>query len=135
VVKVELVPASLWTGEHPVSAAAWAFREDRASYSEESAGEDKTYPFIRHTLAMEFPAARESRAAVEELAAYVAEGVVAVITMASGEVVVAGHSARFGAGYPLRLVKTETTSGRTPADFPTLTVTLESVDADISKTK
>jgi hypothetical protein len=130
--RVEIVPASLWTEGALPFAAAWAFREDRAWYSEESVGGHKPFRLVRHTLVMEFPAAEKSRMAVKELSACNQEGVVAMVTMASGEVIVAGRSSRFGTGYPLRLVKTESASGRTPADFPTITVTLESIDAEIS---
>jgi hypothetical protein len=78
---------------------------------------------------MEFPATAQGRKAVDELSAYSREGVVAVVTMASGEIVVAGYSSGFGTLYPLRLVKTESTSGHTPADLPTIAVTLQSIDA------
>ena len=145
VAKVELIPttavasvdfathnyAALASIAQAVGASAWAFREDCAWYSEESVGDEKLSSLVRHTLVMEFPATHDSCRAVNGLADTSAvEGVAAVITMASGEVIIAGYSSRFGVEYPLRVVKREITSGRTPADFPTVTITLESVDAD-----
>ncbi len=54
-----------------------------------------------------------------------AHGLVARVTLASGEVVVCGLSPRFGTAYPMRVSKIERSSGRSPADFPTVEVTLE----------
>lgn len=131
VAKVELVPASEYAGTASARGPAQDFREDRAHYSETPARESPLAPLTKHTLVMELPATAESRRATGELAAIsAAEGVAAVVTLASGEVIVAGYSARFGTRYPLRVTKIESVSGRTPADFPTITVTLESVDAD-----
>ena len=128
---MELTPAPLWTGVPSASSSTWTFREDRARYSEEQSGSSPLAPLVQHTLVMEFPATKGSRSIVEGLiTACRTGGVVAVVTMASGEKIVAGSSIRFGAGYPLRMVKIESTSGRTPADFPTIAVTLESIDAD-----
>ena len=124
---VELVPASKYAGGTPSASAVRAFREDRARYREERTGGPLS-PLVRHTLVMELPATPKGRRAADELAVVCrTEGVVAVVTMASGEVLVAGHSARFGTLYPLRLAGTEYTSGNTPADFPIITLTLESI--------
>jgi hypothetical protein len=85
-------------------------------------------PVVRHTLEMEFAADRAGRRAVDELSATAAsEGVVAVVTMASGEVVVAGYSPRFGTEYPLRMTKREADSGFSPGDFPAISLILEAV--------
>jgi hypothetical protein len=127
VAKVELIPASEYAGGAPPASSVWAFREDRARYSEEQMPTGALVPLVRHTLEMEFPADPASREAVDELAATArAEGVVAVVTMASGEVIVAGYSSRFAEAYPLRITGRNVTSGRTPADFPTIALTLQS---------
>jgi hypothetical protein len=128
VAKVELTPAPEYAGAvstpRPADFAVWAFAEDRAHYSETLEG-----AVVRHTLAMEFAATAESRAAIDSLAAVAAaRGVVARVTLASGETLVAGYSLRFGAGYPLRLVRREASSGRAPGDLPTISITLESID-------
>lgn len=124
VAKVELVPASEYAADKPSSGSAWAFREDRARYTEEGT----RAALVKHTLIMELPATPESRLAVDRLVDLsLGEGVVAVVTMASGEVVVAGYSSRFGSLYPLRSTGTEYSSGNTPADFPAITITLESI--------
>jgi hypothetical protein len=76
---------------------------------------------------MELAATPEARSAVRELAAVCrGEGVVARVTMASGEVLQAGYSPLYGALYPLRLAGVEYRSGNTPADLPTIVVTLQS---------
>lgn len=126
--RVELVPASEYAADKPSSGFAWAFREDRARYTEETAGGSALSALVKHTLIIELAATPESRRAAGELAdTSVGQGVVAVVTMASGEVVVAGYSSRFGALYPLRITASEYSSGNTPADFPTITLTLQSV--------
>ena len=148
VAKVELIPASqagaeaaagFATQKEVVTAlaasAAWAFREDRAHYSEERVSKEPLTPLVRHTLEMELPATATGRRSVEELATVSrGRGVVAVVTMASGEALVAGWSERFGGRYPLRLTDVKSISGRSPGDFPTISLTLESVDADPSPT-
>jgi hypothetical protein len=127
VAKVELTPASEYAGavsaSRPADFAAWAFAEDRAAYSETLEG-----ALVRHTLAMEFAATSESRAAIDALVAVAAaSGVVARVTLASGETLVAGYSSRFGAGYPLRVTALTASSGRAPGDLPTISLTLESL--------
>ncbi len=149
VTKVELIPASAATAaaglatqnEAPKALAAlaagapWAFREDRAHYSEESAIGAMQSSLVRHKLEMDIPATATGRRLMGELAAVcLTEGVVAVVGMASGETVAVGWSTRFGALYPLRVAAVKTVSGRSPADFPTISVILESVDADPSPT-
>ena len=131
VTKVELIPASSYAGGVPPAGSAWAFREDRARYSEEITDGGPLVRLVRHTLVMELAATAESRRAVDELAALCqTEGVVAVVTMASGELLAAGYSNRFGTLYPLRVAAVEYSSGNTPADFPTIALTLRSTDAD-----
>ncbi len=132
VARVGLIPASKYAGSAPpATPAVWAFREDKARYSEETTGGQPIAKMVRHTLEMEFAANPATRAAVDELrAAAASEGVVALVTMASGRVVVAGWSRRFGTRYPLRLVAESVSSGEAPADCPTVRVTLESTDAD-----
>jgi hypothetical protein len=77
---------------------------------------------------MELAATPEARLAVDELAAVCRrEGVVARVTMASGEVFTVGYSPLFGTLYPLRLAGVEYSSGEVPADFPTITLTLQSI--------
>ncbi len=106
VTKVELIPASEYAGAVP-SSVEWAFREDRAHYSEERVAKtplSSLSPLVRHTLEMDIPATATGRRRVDELAAVcTGEGVVAVVTMASGETVAVGWSARFGVRYPLRV--------------------------------
>ncbi len=128
--KVELATASEWAArESAAPRSGWAFREDRAGYTEERVGGESLSPLVRHTLTMELPATPAARRAVDELISVASsEGVVAVVTMASGEVVVAGCSERFGVAYPLRPAGLESASGRTPADYPTITLTLECID-------
>jgi hypothetical protein len=83
---------------------------------------------------MEIAATPEGRCAVDELVELCrTEGVVAAVTLASGEVIAVGYSARFGTLYPLRAAGVEYSSGSTPADFPTIVLTLRSTDADRSK--
>ncbi len=142
---VSLVPAGSFAGavgnssgdgfvsfEASEDTVEYVFREDRAHYSETLSGED-LQPLVRHTLVMEFPAGRAACRATTELVERSGEGFVAIVTMASGERVVAGWSVRFGAGYPLRVAKVLRDQGSVPADFPVITLTLESVDADFSK--
>ncbi len=129
VAKVELTPAPEYAGgvPSPAGSSPWAFRKDRARYSEEWVGARPLSGMVKHTLEMEFAATAESRRAVDELAQVcAARGVVAVVTMASGETLVAGYSSRFGVEYPLRMAKREETSGRLPGDMPTIAVVLES---------
>ena len=113
------------------SGASYDFREDGAQYSETLTGDD-SQPLVRHTLVMEFPAEKAARSTVDELLAHSHEGFVAVVTRASGEQLLVGYSPRFGAAYPLRVTKVGSTSGSKPADFPALTLTLESIDANQS---
>ncbi len=123
---VELIPASEYAGGTPSASSVRAFREDRARYSEVRTG-GPLVQLVRHTLVMELAATPETRRATRELASVCrTEGVVAVVTTASGELLVAGYSARFATLYPLRLTGMEYSSGNTPADFPTITLTLES---------
>jgi hypothetical protein len=120
VAKVELTPASKYAGADP-AATTWAFREDRAAYTETRQG-----ALTRRTLSIEFAATPTARAAVDALVDVAAsEGVVARVTMASGEVIVAGHSSRFGSSYPLRPTSLSSVSGLTPGDMPTISLTLE----------
>jgi hypothetical protein len=111
------------------SGAAYSFREDGASYSETLAGSPQQ-PLVRHTLVMEFPAGEESRRAVDELLAYSAGGFVAVVTLASGELLTVGYSMRFRTDYPLRVAALASATGSVPSDFPALVITLESCDAN-----
>lgn len=120
--RVELFPAPQWAGTDSQSVGAWTFCEDRARYRTEVRADG----LVGRTLEMTFPSTAQGRAAVERLSSFSA-GVVARIVLASGETVVAGWSERFGTAYPLRVVKTAVDSGQTPADFPTVTVTLECV--------
>lgn len=125
--------------------AEYVFREDRATYSETVSGEPLA-PLVHRTLTMELPAAPEpvsgsgpvsgsvsgsvsaGQAVAELLEHSPTRGFVARVTLASGEVVVAGWNPRFGCAYPLRVTKLERSSGSEPADFPTLAVTLECTD-------
>ncbi len=145
VAKVELIPAGSFAGMGEAggvggvgevgsvpAAAGYAFREDRAHYSETRSG-DGLQMLVHHSLVMEFPAGEAARRAADELVARSGEGFVAIVTTASGERLSAGWSERFGTGYPLRVAKVSSASGSVPADFPAITVTLESVDADFSK--
>jgi len=134
--KVELVPAPLWAGTgspFPPGAVEWAFREDRAHYREELTGDEPLVPLVRHVLEMELPLDAASRRAVASLQAANAAGFVAIVTLASGERLTVGRSARFGTLYPLRVAACDLGSGRTPADLPTATLRLESVDASTSE--
>ncbi len=132
VAKVELIPASSFAGVgFHTATAGYDFREDCAHYSETHSG-DGLQILVRHSLVMEFPAGEAARRAAGELAAKSGEGFVAIVTTAAGERLLAGWSARFGTGYPLRVAKVSSASGSVPADFPAVTVTLESTDADFS---
>jgi hypothetical protein len=128
VAKVELVPASEYAGGVPPAGSAWAFREDRARYLARQAGASVLVPLTRHILQIDLAATPSGRRAADELcAAAAAPGIVAVVTTASGETLTAGYSPRFGSAYPLRLTRREDDSGLSPADFPTISITLESV--------
>jgi hypothetical protein len=120
--KVELTPASKYAGADPsTSTVAWAFREDRAAYTQTRQG-----PLVLHTLTMEIAATTAARGAVDVLTGVAdSQGVVARVTLASGEVLVAGHSNRFGVQYPMRLTRVETISGHSPNDVPTIFLTFE----------
>lgn len=102
--------------------ANYSFREDRAHYTSDRVGEPLK-PLTRHTLAMELPATDRTRLAADQIRT--ADGLVARITMASGEVVVVGWSQAFAAAYPLRLTAMEAVSGSFPGDYPTVKLTLE----------
>jgi len=134
--KVELIPAPEWAGVGSSSPpmAAWAFCEDRAHYSEELTGAHPRVPLVLHTLDATIAATPESRRAVRELRAVNGAGFVARVTLASGERVVVGSSARFGVEYPLRLAECSLASGHTPADLCALTLKFVSTDADSSET-
>jgi hypothetical protein len=128
VAEVELIPASLYAGEAPTAPLPWAFREDRARYREEQMAGSVLAPLVKRTLEMEFAADPAGRRAMDELSeTAAAQGVVAVVTMASGEVIVAGYSLRFGTEFPMRVTGREADSGLSPGDFPTLSLTLESI--------
>lgn len=143
VVKVALTPASDFAGatgaaggteangDTGAAGAEYVFREDGALYTETLSG-DPLQPLVRHTLVMEFPAGEASRRAVDELVRGTAGGFVARIVLASGERLTAGYSARFGTAYPLRVTGVASVSGSTPADLPSIELTLESEDADRS---
>jgi hypothetical protein len=125
VAKVELIPASDYdAGSDPATDCGWAFCEDRATYTVLREG-----ALTRHTLIMEFAATADARNAIDRLAAVAAaQGIVARVTLASGQVVVAGYSTRFATTYPLRPTSLTDASGRTPGDMPTISITLESTD-------
>lgn len=142
IAKVEIVPACCFAGagfdpgtgslacvETTDGFAGYAFREDRAHYSESLSA-----ALVKHTLDMEFAAGEEARRAVDELVRRSGEGFVAVVTTAGGERIVVGWSARFGTGYPLRVTNISSVSGSVPEDVPSVKVTLESEDADPSST-
>ncbi len=142
---VELVPAHAFRGaeydrdtECFISVdtsepfAAYVFREDRASYTEESS-DTGGLPLVKHILKMEFPAGAETNRALAELCALSAGGFAAIVTTGRGERLLAGYSTRFGTQYPLRPAKVSSASGSHPSDFPSVTVTFESTDAEYSK--
>ncbi len=110
--------------------AAYVFREDRASYTEEAFGAGGQ-PLVRHTLKVEFPAGEETHLALTELSE--TTGFIALITTGAGQRLLAGYSPRFGAKYPLRLTKGFSDSGSRYPDFPSVTVIFESTDTEYSK--
>lgn len=132
----------------------YVFREDGARYSEtlvdasgnplndmpkdplkaarSSRPSNPLLPLVRHTLEMDFPAGPSTRRALDELLARSGAGFVAIVTTASGERLTVGCSARFGTAYPLRVTGLTSKSGSSPADLPAATLTLESIDADLS---
>ncbi len=130
VAKVELVLANTFAAQpDPASGfATYVFREDMAHYECTSVGEP-TRPLTEHTLVMELPAVAETRVAVEQLRRSC--GVVAIITLASGETLTVGHTPTFGTAYPLRVTAVESTSGLVPGDFPTVKITLQCTDNSI----
>ena len=145
IVSVELIAAADFTGavynhagacftsaETSGPFAAYVFREDRAAYTEEASGNDGQ-PLVKHTLKVEFPAGPETDGAVAGLSAAASGGFVAIVTTGTGQRLLAGYSVRFGTQYPLRPVKVSSASGSCPSDFPSVTVTLESTDAEYSK--
>ncbi len=129
--RVELVPASRYAGRASAGAAGWAFVEDRARYTQSALPEGGPVVLVRHTLAMKLPDNPDTRRSIADLLAVAAaEGVVALVTLASGRLLTAGYSVRFGTAYPLRVTGLESNTGAVPADLPTITLTLESIDAD-----
>lgn len=123
---------SLSRFESSQTPAEYAFREDRASYSE-TLLRDGMQCTVKHTLVMELPSGGGVHRAAGELARRSDEGFVAVVTKASRERIVVGYSSRFGVRYPLRVTRMVSASGSAAADFPSVEITLESIDADISK--
>ncbi|WP_307756656.1 hypothetical protein [uncultured Alistipes sp.] len=104
--------------------------EDRSSYTETldtEAGPQR----VRHTLKL--VVSREAAytlfgSAFRRTAA--SEGLVAVVTMASGERLLTGWSTRLGTEQPLRLASMCNESGVKPLDGTPVVVTLTSEDAD-----
>lgn len=144
IVRVELIRASDFRGARFDAAAGcftspetvspfagWSMREDGASYTEERK-DDSGAPMIEHTLEMTLPGGPETRRAVAELSAASAGGLVAIVTTREGERLLAGYSRRFGTAYPLRLAAAVSAAGESPADIPSETIVLSSLDADRS---
>ncbi len=107
--------------------ALYNFKEDEAEYSEQLSTQNGITA-VDHRLSffierMDVATIR----AVEELAS-ATRGVVALITMATGETFVAGISGKFGTERPLRLNSAQASSGRRMADETGETITLESRD-------
>lgn len=65
---------------------------------------------------------------VAQLASMSRRGVVAILTLTSGDSWVVGYSRRGGADYPLRLLGAEAVSCAKRAQMPTTTIVLGSVD-------
>ncbi len=117
--RVELVSAPQFTPSAP--GAEWVFREDHAEYSCELLDGG----IVRHRLRMELPANALSLAATDRLIALSPHGFVARVTLASDENLTIGFSERFGVSYPLRLAEYSCSSGSSPDDFPTVSLTFE----------
>jgi hypothetical protein len=111
--------------------ARYVFREDGASYTEQSVG--FRGGLVRHTLSMEFTATDEAHRALSQLKSASGDGFVAIVTRGSGKSLLVGYSHRFKGAFPLRIAGCTHSSGTTPADFPTITVVLTSEDIEPSK--
>lgn len=93
--------------------------DDGSSYTEESLGQ-QGLASVRHTLTLVLGRGEgRDLAGGELLAAWVREGVVALLTTADGERMLAGWSEHFGPEQPLRLVSQTSRTGTDPLDRPT----------------
>lgn len=113
-----------------IQLTALPLAEQRSSYAERfdtDAGPQR----MRHTLTL--VVSREtSRTAFTPAFRRAAEteGLIAIVTMASGERLLAGWSARFGTTHPLRLGSFAMESGTKPLDGTPAVLTLTSEDTD-----
>lgn len=103
-----------------------AVAEDGAGYVQRMQGAFSLW-YIRHELSWTLPVAERLR----ELDGR--GGIVALLRLASGETVLAGWSADFGAGRPLRLVAAEADSSIRQAEDPVVRVTLRANDVACSR--
>lgn len=107
--------------------------EQRSSYTETLDTQAATAR-VRHTLTpvVDREAAREYFTPAFVRVA-TTEGVVAVVSAASGERLLVGWSARFGAEQPLRLAAIENASGTEPLDGTPVTLAFESEDTQAAR--
>ena len=111
-----------------------AVAEDGAGYVQRMQGAFSLW-YIRHELSWTLPVAGGRAAAVVERLRELdgRGGIVALLRLASGETVLAGWSADFGAGRPLRLVAAEADSSTRQAEDPVVRVTLRANDVACSR--
>ena len=105
--------------------------QDIRLLQEESAESDNTLVSVKHTLTLcsdrWLAAAWFDKEFMQRAAA---DGLVARITMATGEQIVVGWSERFGLEQPLRLKTLSFCSGSRPNDSPRVVLTLWSRDTE-----
>ena len=112
------------------SADQWPILEQSSSFREENLNPDGP-PRFRHTLTLVVGREAFRKAFTPALRrAAETEGLIALVTMASGERLLAGWSARFGTSQPLRPDSFAMESGIKPLDGTPAVLTLASEDTD-----
>lgn len=106
----------------------YSFREDQATYTQKSVSHQPVV-LVEHTLWMFLERVdSDSIRAVRELAEASQEGLLALVTLATGERLLVGYSRHLGCEQPLRVVKMESESGESPKERSGVRVVLSSVD-------
>ena len=117
------------TFRDPDALTAFPLAEQRSSYTElldTQAGPQR----VRHELTLVISREAADALLTPAFRRTAAAGVVAVVTMASGEQLLAGWSPHLGTQQPLRLASVGMESGTKPLDGTPVAVTFTSEDAD-----
>ncbi len=110
--------------------AEFAFREDEATYSEESSS-DGCRISVTHRLTFSLPGMDPaSQKATKKVSEGARNGLIAIVTLQNGTMFLVGYSRRFGFDRPLTLSTIEASSGWSPSDSAGRTITLLSQDTD-----